>query len=194
MNKAVFIDKDGTLVKDVPYNTDPHKVALEPGAGTALATLQAAGFLLILVTNQPGVAHGYFHEEDLFPVFEKIDELLEPDGVRLDAVYYCPHHPLGKIERYRQSCICRKPRPGMLLHAARDHDLNLHASWMIGDILHDMEAGNRAGCRTILIDNGHETEWNLNAFNSPAFRVATLTAAADTILQSAKNKTYGSLF
>jgi D,D-heptose 1,7-bisphosphate phosphatase len=194
MDKAVFIDKDGTLVKDVPYNADPHKVVLEPGAGKALAALQAAGFMLVLVTNQSGVAHGYFPEEDLFPVFDRIQELLAADNVRLNAVYYCPHHPAGKIERYRQSCICRKPRPGMLLHASRDYQLNLHESWMIGDILHDIEAGNRAGCRTILIDNGHETEWVMNAFNTPAFRVPSLTAAADTILEAAKNKAYGNLF
>lgn len=194
MDKAVFIDKDGTLVKDVPYNADPQKVVLEPGAGEALAALQAAGFMLIMVTNQSGVAHGYFHEEDLLPVFDKIQELLGEAGVQLDAVYYCPHHPAGKIARYRQSCICRKPRPGMLLHAARDHHLHLHDSWMIGDILHDMEAGNRVGCRTILIDNGHETQWELNAFNTPDFRVPSLTAAADTILESAKNKAYGNLF
>jgi len=114
--------------------------------------------------------------------------------VQLDAVYYCPHHPAGKIERYRQSCVCRKPRPGMLLHAARDHALNLHESWMIGDILFDMEAGNRAGCRTILIDNGQETKWDLHAFNTPSFRVPSLTAAADTILQSAQNKAHGNFF
>ena len=171
MNKAVFIDKDGTLITDVPYNVKPELIKLEPGAGETLQRLQKAGYLLILISNQAGVALGYFNEKDLTPVSKVIQHLLRPYSVRISAFYYCPHHPQGTVEPYNKGCHCRKPEAGMLLQAAADLKIDLSQSWMIGDILNDVEAGNRAGCQTILIDNGGETEWLPGPNRTPHFTV-----------------------
>lgn len=174
VKKAVFIDKDGTLVKDIPYNVNPVLICLQPGAGSALKHLQAAGYKLIVISNQSGVAKRLFGLEDLSVVNQRIQELLKPYGVAVDDFYYCPHGP-------EDNCTCRKPQPGLILRAAEDYLVDLERSWMIGDILHDVEAGNRAGCRTIHVDNGHETEWIRGTFRRPDFTVRTLRAAADTI-------------
>lgn len=183
MNKAVFLDKDGTLIPDIPYNVDPEKITLVQGATDALKLLQSQGFLLIVISNQSGVAHGYFDESALNAVSEKLRSLLSSD-IPLHAFYFCPHHPDGIIQQYAMDCQCRKPKPGLILQAAKDHDIDLSRSWMIGDILNDVEAGNRAGCKTILINNGNETEWILNEMRQPTATVNNLTMAADLILQS----------
>lgn len=186
MDKAVFIDKDGTLVKNVPYNVDPEKVELEPFAVEALKILREYGFRLVIISNQAGIAHGYFSEESLEGVKDRIQQLLSPEAA-IDAFYFCPHHPEGKVTPYVLACNCRKPEPGMLIHAATDHNINLSASWMIGDILHDVEAGNKAGCQTILIDNGNETEWITNEQRWPSYIVKNLKEAATIILQHTEN-------
>lgn len=180
--KAIFLDKDGTLIENVPYNVDPDKIQLTYGALDGLKMLQNAGFMLIIVTNQSGVAYGRFTEQDLAPVHEKIAQLLDQAGIHLAGFYYCPHHPDGKIEAYRKSCFCRKPSPGLLFQAAREHNINLAGSWIIGDILNDMEAGRRADCRTILIDNGNETEWKLTTNRRPHYTVKNLHEGAQLIL------------
>src|SRR5512138_359451 len=173
-SKAVFLDKDGTLVEDIPYNVDPERIRLADGALESLRILQDHGYRLIVVSNQSGVARGLFEEHELHAVRQKIRDLLAPAGVVLTDFYYCPHHPRGKVRKYAVDCFCRKPQPGMLYRAALEHDLRLSDSWMVGDILHDVEAGNRAGCKTILIDNDHETEWNLNTIRRPKFTVKNL--------------------
>jgi D-glycero-D-manno-heptose 1,7-bisphosphate phosphatase len=183
MNKAIFLDKDGTVIIDVPYNVDPDKIVLLPGTAVGLQQLQAAGYLLIMVTNQAGVARGYFTEADLPAVENKLKELLEPSNIKLDGFYYCPNHPEGHVAPYNISCGNRKPMPGMLLKAAADHQIDLKVSWMIGDILHDVEAGNRAGCHTLLIDNGGETEWiKNNDYRQPDYVCADLLEAAQYVL------------
>jgi histidinol-phosphate phosphatase family protein len=179
---AVFLDKDGTLIVDVPYNVAPERIRLTHGAVEGLQALHAAGFLLIVVSNQSGVARGFFAEEALRSVETQVRALLGAAGVPLAGFYYCPHHPDGSIERYAVSCRCRKPAPGMLSRAAREHGIDLARSWLIGDILHDVEAGRRAGCRTVLLDVGHETEWELTPDRIPHFRANDLTAAARVIL------------
>ncbi len=180
-SKAVFLDKDGTLVEDIPYNIDPERIRLEEGALESLRLLQDHGYQLIVVSNQSGVARGFFEEQALHAVRQKIEELLSPAGIVLTDFYCCPHHPDGTVSKYAVDCYCRKPQPGMLYRAAREHDLHLADSWMVGDILHDMEAGNRAGCRTILIDH-HETDWNLNTLRCPKFIAKNLEEAARVIL------------
>lgn len=182
LSAAVFLDKDGTLVHDVPYNVDPARVVLRPEAGPALARLQAAGFMLILVSNQPGVAHGYFTESALDPVWAMLKRQLAPYGVALTAIYYCPHHPDARDSRYAGCCACRKPQPGMLWRAAAEHGLALPASWMVGDILDDIEAGRAAGCRTVLLDVGSETEWRPGARRQPHFVASDLETAAERIV------------
>ncbi|MET3877683.1 HAD family hydrolase [Chitinophaga sp. OAE865] len=191
MKRAVFIDKDGTLIRDEPYNVDPEKIVLEPFAGASLRRLRQAGYALILVTNQAGVAKGYFREIMLVGVFNHINSLLRDEGAWLDGFYYCPHHPEAALKQYRQICQCRKPSAGMILQAAREHQVHLPSSWMIGDILDDIEAGNRAGCKTLLLDNGHETVWNLEANRAPLHKADSWPAAADIIIEHSKNPVYG---
>lgn len=184
MNKAVFLDKDGTLVKDVPHNSDPDKVELYSDSLQALRTLQRAGYLLVIVSNQPGVALGYFEEEALHDVERRLDELFSREGVKLAGFFYCPHHPEGRIEGYAISCDCRKPKDGLIRYAANALEIEVSESWMIGDILHDVEAGNRAGCRTILVDRGNETEWQYGDYRQPDFMVTDLMEAVAHVLAS----------
>lgn len=176
--KAIFFDKDGTLINDVPHNVDPQRMVLSSGTGAGLRIFAQLGYLLYVVTNQSGIAQGYFSEPELQPVRHRLAELLNEEQVNLSGFYYCPHYPSGSVPRYAVSCDCRKPMPGMLLRAAREHGIDLFSSWMIGDILHDVEAGNLAGCKTVLIDNGNETEWEFSAQRIPDFIVPDLHAAA----------------
>ncbi len=181
-SKAVFLDKDGTLVEDVPYNVDPDRIRLAEGAIESLRLLQEHGYRLIVVSNQSGVARGFFEEPDLQRVINRLSESLSSAGVALTDFYYCPHHPEGSVRKYAVDCYCRKPQPGMLYRAALEYNLRLADSWMVGDILHDVEAGNRAGCRTILIDNHHETEWKVSPMRRPKFIVKDLGSAARSIV------------
>src|SRR6266571_7924025 len=146
--KAVFLDKDGTLIDDVPYNVEPRLISLCSGAGAALRLLARFDYRFVVVSNQPGVAQGRFAEGQLRAVHDRLADLLFREQLSLDAFYYCPHDPGGVLAAYAQVCSCRKPQPGMLLRAAAEHGIELGGSWMIGDILHDVEAGSRAGCRT----------------------------------------------
>lgn len=179
--RAIFLDKDGTLVENVPYNVNPELLQLSWHAGQALQVLQGLGYKLIVVTNQAGIAKGLFTETALDLLHHRLCELLAQYGVKLDGFYYCPHSPDGVVSRYAISCMCRKPMPGMLQHAAQEHGIDLQQSWMIGDILHDIEAGRRAGCRTVLIDNGNETEWKLSPLRTPHMTAPDLYAATDMI-------------
>jgi len=182
--RAVFLDKDGTLIEDVPYNVDPKRIKFTKGAVTGLQQLSGAGYVLIAITNQSGVARGYFQESALQGVEERLQQLLALAGVSLSGFYYCPHHPQGVVKEYTMQCACRKPEPGLLLQAAADHQLDLSQSWFVGDILNDVEAGRRAGCKTILIDNGNETEWQLSPLRIPHHTVADLAEAAQVIIKS----------
>jgi D,D-heptose 1,7-bisphosphate phosphatase len=180
--RAVFLDKDGTLVANVPYNVNPARVALTCGAGPAIERLANAGFLLIVVSNQSGVALGKFTERDLYGVEDRIQELLQPSDVAIDAFYYCPHLPNAPVERYAKRCACRKPHAGMLLRAAQEWNVDLERSWVVGDILDDVEAGRRAGCRTMLIVNGNETEWRPSPARVPHAYATNLMHATRLIL------------
>lgn len=179
--RAIFLDKDGTLVEDIPYNVNPSLLELTWQAGQALQILQQLGYVLIVVTNQSGVAKGLFTENALQPIHNRLCERLAQYGVSLAGFYYCPHCPDGTVARYATACTCRKPMPGMLLRAAHDHGIDLSQSWMIGDILNDVEAGRRAGCRTVLIDNGNETEWKMSPLRTPDLTAANLYMAARMI-------------
>jgi D-glycero-D-manno-heptose 1,7-bisphosphate phosphatase len=175
--KAVFLDKDGTLILDVPYNVDPALIVLADHCLRGLKQLQDQGYLLVVVSNQTGVALGYFKEAALMAVEQQIKTLLGDAGISLSGFYYCPHHA-------EDNCDCRKPAPGLLVHAAAELNIDLGVSWMIGDILNDIEAGNAAGCKSILIDNGNETEWHMNEFRSPLTKTQTIDEAADYILET----------
>ncbi|MBV9689813.1 MAG: HAD family hydrolase [Ktedonobacteraceae bacterium] len=151
-HRAVFLDRDGTLVHPRHYPSRPEELRLYDGVGPYLRDIQQAGFRLVVITNQAGIARGYFTEADLQRMHEHLAAQLAQLAVWLDAIYYCPHHPSGVIPDLTMRCDCRKPQPGMLLRAAAELDLDLASSWFIGDILDDIEAGNRAGCHTILVD------------------------------------------
>ena len=183
MRKAIFIDRDGTLIKDIPYNSDPALIQLEYYAGEMLYELKRKNYFLIVISNQPGLAKGLFKIEDLYKMQLEIRRQLLRYNAQLDGFYYCPHFPDAVIKEYAVDCDCRKPKPGLLLKAARDFNIDLNASWMIGDILNDVEAGNIAGCKTILIDNGNETEWVYDNTRVPNFKVYDLKEAMQSILK-----------
>lgn len=177
MNKACFLDKDGTLIEDFPYNVNPSYIHLTPLAGKGLKLIQDAGYKLFIFSNQSGIARGYFTHQDLEAVFLTIKELLIPFEVEIDAFYFCPHHPQGLVKKYSIECDCRKPKTGLLKKAKKDFNLDLNKCWVIGDILSDVEAGKKAGARSILMDNGNETEWLAGEKRIPDYRAANLLDA-----------------
>ncbi len=189
--RAVFLDKDGTLVEDIPYNVDPQKIRLALGAVEGLSALHENGYALIVVSNQSGVARGLFPERALREVEHSLRRQLAAFGVPLAGFYYCPHHPDGSVDGYAVACRCRKPAPGMLRRAAAELGIDLSEAWMVGDILDDIEAGRRAGCRTVLIDNGNETEWRSGRLRQPHHRAADLAEAARLILATTPTPALG---
>ena len=142
--------------------------------------------MLIIISNQSGVARGYFPIEALRGVEEKITELLSEHKIKTQDFYFCPHHTEGTVEEYILDCDCRKPKPGLILMACKDHNIDAANSWMIGDILNDVEAGNRAGCKTVLLDNGNETEWRADNIRTPTFLATGFLRAANFIVNYTK--------
>ena len=154
--KAAFIDRDGVLNEERAFVHRIEDFVLLPGAVDALRLLGAAGYLLVVITNQSGIARGLYSESDYLAVTEHIRERLAAAGVSLDAVEYCPHLPDAPVERYRLDCDCRKPKPGMLRRAIRALDIEPGASFLVGDRLSDIEAGRRAGIgRCFLVRTGY---------------------------------------
>lgn len=176
--KAIFLDKDGTLINDIPNNVDVTLITLSPRAMKGLKLLHALGYKFFIVTNQSGIAKGIFNEQAVLNVKEHLDNLLRKEKIFIEDFYYCPHHPDGEVRQYAIHCECRKPQSGMLTRAAQEHGIDLQRSWMIGDILHDVEAGRRAGCRTVLVDNGNETEWDVSPLRTPDIVARDLYEAA----------------
>jgi D-glycero-D-manno-heptose 1,7-bisphosphate phosphatase len=155
-NRAVFLDRDKTVIEDPGYINDPDLIHLLPRAGEAVKMLNAAGYLVVIVTNQSGVARGLVTEDRLTEIHQRLRDELGARGARVDAIYYCPFHPEGIIEKYTRVSEMRKPQPGMLLQAAGEMNIDLTQSWMIGDSAIDVEAGQRAGCRTIRLAPSEE--------------------------------------
>ena len=151
-DKAIFLDRDDTLIEDPGYINDPEQVKLLDGVPEALIQLKALGYKVIIVTNQSAVAHGIVTEKVLGEIHERLKQLLAEKNAYLDRIYYCPYHPEGVVPKYRKESNSRKPSPGMLLKAADEMDIDLDQSWCFGNSSRDTEAGLRAGCRTILID------------------------------------------
>jgi len=188
--RAVFLDKDGTLIVDVPYNVDPALVRLTPGAGEGLYRLHEAGFGLWVVTNQSGVARGLFPEAALAAVETRLRELLAGHAVPLDGFLYCPHAPAGGSA---PACACRKPEPGLILAAAEREGLDIPASWFVGDILSDIEAGNRAGCRAIIVGREAARDWgSVPPQKRPFAACRDISEAAAVILSAAGEGRAGS--
>lgn len=180
--KAIFLEKDSSLVEDLPHDlklrVEPRRIRLGSGAGPALRLLARLDYRFFVVSHQPGIAQGRFPESAMEAVGDRLTDLLFRENLTLDGFYYCPHDPLGTVAPHAVECHCRKPQPGLLLKASFEHTIDLRASWVIGDVLHDVEAGNRAGCRTVLLDNGKESEWRLGPRRIPTRMASDLYAAA----------------
>jgi D-glycero-D-manno-heptose 1,7-bisphosphate phosphatase len=153
--RAVFLDRDGTVNTEENFLADPELIRLEPAAPAGLRALRQAGFLLVVVSNQSGVARGLFDERTVRRLNDALEAALEREGVKVARYYFCPHHPAGTVEKYAVDCPCRKPAPGMLLEAAGELDIDLAASYTVGDRARDLEAGRRAGTRTVLVTTGY---------------------------------------
>lgn len=155
MRAAVFLDRDGTLCEEVGYVNHIDRFRVFPWSAPAVRRLNQAGIASVLVTNQSGVARGYFPEILVQEIHAQLQAELARSEARLDAIYYCPHHPEGQVAEYRKRCDCRKPAPGMLLRAARDLDLDLAASFMVSDRYQDLFMGFQKGTRGVLLLSGY---------------------------------------
>jgi D-glycero-D-manno-heptose 1,7-bisphosphate phosphatase len=152
-SRAVFLDRDGTINAEQGYLYRAEDCRFLPGVKEAVKRLNGAGFLVVVVTNQSGIARGYYTETDLEKLHRYMEKEFADSGARIDGWYYCPHHPDFPVES--EACDCRKPLPGMLLIAAEELGIDLSSSWMVGDKSADVEAGIAAGCRTILVRTGY---------------------------------------
>lgn len=184
-DKAVFLDRDDTLIEDPGYINDPDQVKLLDGVPEALGELKALGYKLVVVSNQPAVARGIVTEEALAEIHDRLQELLAEKGAALDRIYYCPYHPDAVIAKYRKQSDWRKPGPGMLLAAAEQMDIDLARSWMIGNSDSDIEAGAKAGCKTILVSpSSHHKQADsqaLSAGQKPDYTSVNIKEAVNII-------------
>lgn len=158
MEKIVFLDRDGTLNEEVHYLHRPEDMHLLEGVQQALRRLKEAGFKLVVITNQAGVARGYYTEEDVKLLHGYMNEILSAEGARIDGFYYCPHHPVHGIGSYKKDCSCRKPGIGMFLQAEKQFAVDKAHSYMIGDKLLDTQAGKNYGVTSILVGTGYGKE------------------------------------
>jgi D-glycero-D-manno-heptose 1,7-bisphosphate phosphatase len=186
MNRAVFLDRDGTTNEEVVHQESnqfaprhPNEFKLISGVGKAIKLLNNAGLKVVVVTNQAGVARGYFTEEMLIKIHQKMERELSKEGAFLDAIYYCPHHP-------DVSCYCRKPNPGMLKQAAHDLDIDLKESYVIGDKMTDLVPGIKMGCKTILVLTGRGKSVKKN--ENINYIASDLYAASKWILEISEGK------
>ena len=152
---AVFLDRDGTLLEEAGYLDRLERLVFFPYTVDAVRLLNRSGFVVVIVTNQAGIARGIFKEAFVADAHRHISEQLSRGGARIDAFYYCPHHPEAVVEALRQDCECRKPRPGMFTRAAEELGLDLARSFVVGDRWHDLEAGQRVGARGLLVRTGY---------------------------------------
>ena len=181
---AVFLDRDGTITREVDYLRDVKQLRLLPRAAAAIRELNEAGYAVVIVSNQSGIARGLLTEDDLARIHAVMLARLARHGARLDAIYYCPHLPDATVAAYRKRCACRKPAPGMLRRAARELDLDLARSYVIGDRARDLEPGRQLGCATVLVRTGYGAQ-EAEAWRGPwrpDHTAATLAAAVTWVL------------
>ena len=183
---AVFLDRDGTIVREVDYLRSARDLRLMPGAAEAIRRLNRAGYAVVIATNQSGIARGLLTEDDLKEIHGTLIQRLAKRAARIDAIYYCPHHPEALVERYRRRCRCRKPQAGMLARAARDLKLDLARSVAVGDSARDVEAGRRAGCRTVLVRTGYGAKAEADLAQPPDHIASNLSEAASWIVRRGK--------
>jgi D-glycero-D-manno-heptose 1,7-bisphosphate phosphatase len=186
---AIFLDRDGVLIQDIHLLTRREQVRIFSYASSAVQRLKDAGFFVVVVTNQTVIARGLASECDIEYLHNWIQEKLVADGGSgIDKFYYCPHHPNATVLRYRHICECRKPSPGMIFQAAQELDIDLERSWLVGDRISDIVAGQNAGCKTILVETGmHEAPAIESSYSGkfpgkPDFVCDDLRVATDIIL------------
>jgi len=182
-NKAIFLDRDNTLIEDPGYINNPKQVKLLDGVAEALIEFGAMGYKLVVVSNQSAVARGIITEKALGEIHKRLKQLLAEKGASLDKIYYCPYHPEGVVEKYRKESDCRKPNPGMLLDAAGEMDIDLNQSWMIGNSSRDVEAGLQAGCKTILINRPLHYEQPQPGEPKPDYKAINIKEAVNIVKQ-----------
>ncbi len=191
MSKAVFLDRDGTIIKEVNFLKKIEQIELIKGSAPAISLLNKAGLKVIVVTNQSGVARGYFTEEFVKESHREIDNRLKKQGAMVDTWLYCPHHPTEGNIPYKKECNCRKPKPGLLLRAKDKFDIDLSQSFIIGDSLRDLEAGWNAGLKTILVLTGYGENTLLSLKDELreqiSFIAKDILEASEWILNSLKN-------
>lgn len=163
MDRVVFLDRDGTINVEKKYLYKPEDFEFIEGTQEAIRLLNEAGYKVVVITNQAGVARGYYTEEDVDRLHRYINKRLAESGAHIDAFYYCPHHPENGIGKYQIACDCRKPKIGMFLQAEKLFDIDKGNSWMIGDKLIDIEAGKNYGVRTVLVRTGYGREMEIYA-------------------------------
>ena len=183
LRRAIFLDKDGTLIESVPCDVERTRIRLAQDAVSALRALSDEGFRVAVVSNQPGVAFGLFPFGGLAAVEEHLRDLFLARDLELDGCYWCPHHPEGSVAEYAVECACRKPMPGLFHRAAGELGIDLARSWVVGGDLDDMEAGRRAGCRTVFLDAGKETPGRGSPLREPDLTAPDLLRAAHGILR-----------
>lgn len=187
LKSAVFLDRDGTINEQMGYINHTCRFQLLPGAAQAIKKLNDAHIPVIVVSNQSGLARGYFPEELLVAVHEKMHKLLAEEGARVDAIYYCPHHPEAKEERFRESCDCRKPKPGLILQASKELGLDPEKSFVVGDRWSDIKTAANCGATSILVRTGYgrgdEQYIGPKQTIQPDFKTDDLTGAVDWILK-----------
>lgn len=190
MERAVFLDRDGTIIEDTGYPHERDKIKFLPRVSEAIRLLNQNGFKVIITTNQSGVARGYFTKETVQEINRYIQESLARQGATIDKMYYCPHHVEGTIEEYRKECYCRKPNPGMIEEAIGEFDIDSRNSFVIGDKISDIEAGRRAGCKAILLVSEDSLNEEAEAASAPDLHIVTdLYQAAEWVIKSsAENK------
>lgn len=158
VKKCIFLDRDGNINVEVDYLHKPEDFKFIDGVEKAIKIFNNLGYLVIVVTNQSGVARGYYNEEDVLKLHEHINGELKKTGGKVDGYYYCPHHPNGVEVKYRKKCLCRKPELGMFLEAKKDFDIDFEHSFIVGDKLSDIESGLRLGMESVLVRSGHGKE------------------------------------
>ena len=180
MDRVVFLDRDGTINEEVEYLYRPEDLRFLPGVPEAIKRLNGAGFKVVVITNQAGVARGYYTEADVERLHSYMNRLLEEKGAHIDGFYYCTHHPEHGIGEYKKDCECRKPKTGMFLRAEKDFPADKEHSFMVGDKLIDVEAGKNYGVRAVLVGTGYGKE--LKDAGGYDFYADDLSGAVDWIL------------
>ncbi len=187
-NRAVFLDRDGTIIEEVNYLRRIEEMRVFPFSAEALRKLEEAGFLNVVISNQSAIARGILDEADLRIIHEELARRLGKEGARIDAFYYCPHHAEATVEKYRKVCECRKPRAGLIFQAALDLQLDVKASFVVGDRVGDIGAAREAGCHSVLLRTGYgQTALKELGDLQPDYVAENLLEAAEWIIEAAND-------